>query len=675
MPLFEITYAQSGRTLSSISTEFVFVVQTIITTLVILTLIFFLWNLAKFLFSMSSSSSERATLKGSLLWGLVALFVLSAIYGISILIADFFGVTVSALLLNEVYAQSELGDNITGSFTIVNSVLITIVSLIFVLAILFFVYRLLTYFIIAGDTTDKAEKKNYIVSSFIILFVMFSFFSIIFLARDFFGIPETESGTTIGFKAPPTELSGNVVAFRTPGGKYVGSQGDLDCYSYENEGGAVRCYYPTVSVETPPSKQKPKLPSSDEVSNNNDSLECIEEIGRAGPYTVCYPRDNESEENIFAPCERDRESQECIEALREVEEVQKDLGPRRLNREELLAFCNSDPYRQIEGRCLENFQNYEIEKLAKELEDARDKLLGEENWCADINVINREDGVKCTKGKDRAQKAVTAAEDNLKAAKRRLQTAINNRAAYEELKYQNLLFLNPGLVTPKEDATGDEIEAEKAYWREIAKGMEELDTEEKQKAWVEKKVAETSYIGNRAITEGLDPNGKGTKDLQRSIDLQIEGANYKKREDDARETYRLSEEAGVDPDHPDQLLRAHIELISSIKRRENALEQIQHDNERSETGDKLNSKYGGSRTAVENEIRREIRERECINAPDLCRQARSLLDSGGPEIFGYDKISEFVIEKTQDKFYETCNSGTVRRTELQENLCGWLFNR
>ena len=191
MIFFDITYA---ATLSSISDEVVSVIQILVSTAGIIAVLFFLWNLVKLMVVSEYSDSDRSALKNRMIWGLVALMVLFSVYGIIEVIRDFFGIDTASIfkLTDVVHAQSKITTALSESFGILNTTLASFLVLIFIFAILFFVYRLFTYITNIHSSSDRAKSASYIINSLIILFVIFSFSSIIFVFRNALGIPSTD---------------------------------------------------------------------------------------------------------------------------------------------------------------------------------------------------------------------------------------------------------------------------------------------------------------------------------------------------------------------------------------------------------------------------------------------------------------------------------------------------
>ena len=81
-----------NKTLQALVADFVFVIgQYVVTILVGLTVLTFLYGLMKYMYKGQGSDTARSEGRKLMLWGIIGIFVITSIWGIVAIAASFFG--------------------------------------------------------------------------------------------------------------------------------------------------------------------------------------------------------------------------------------------------------------------------------------------------------------------------------------------------------------------------------------------------------------------------------------------------------------------------------------------------------------------------------------------------------------------------------------------------------
>ena len=231
MNLYIINIAQSKPTLRSVFDDLSGVIEALTFTFGLLALMFFLYNLAIYIYDVDSKSlAERKTV---LIWSFFATFFLLSVFAVINVLQGFFGISSNAIFADTVHAQPVSNpalpsvaqmidssatpiDRFVSNLGIVDGIIISLTALIFAIAILTFLYRLLLFIIKPAD--KNTNLASYILRSIIILFVMVSFVALIFVVRSFFGIggSNTNSVNTSSNNTYPAQDSNGIELFGPP---------------------------------------------------------------------------------------------------------------------------------------------------------------------------------------------------------------------------------------------------------------------------------------------------------------------------------------------------------------------------------------------------------------------------------------------------------------------------
>jgi uncharacterized membrane protein YidH (DUF202 family) len=173
------------------------IIQDLILLVIGVALLVFLWGIFKYFFA--SDDAGKKIGRTYILWGIIGLFVMVAVWGLVNLLRSSLGMNTRPPAVPEVQTKEvSLGSADTFARIVQNilSILDALLPIMIGLGTLFFIWGVFQY-IRTDNAKDKGKAAGYIAWGVFILFVMVSAWALVHLIGETTGI-NTQSGTSIG---------------------------------------------------------------------------------------------------------------------------------------------------------------------------------------------------------------------------------------------------------------------------------------------------------------------------------------------------------------------------------------------------------------------------------------------------------------------------------------------